>query len=78
MKYDEAVELRARAERAQDPESYKLAALAFDILEMSHAAERCRQREAHYRRLLSGEVAAEREIRIGANGKRPVAVVQRN
>ena len=43
-----ARQLRREAEQTQNPLKYDQAALAFDKLGMISAAERCRQRAAHY------------------------------
>ena len=49
MTYEHAVILRAQAETAQDPSLFERAAHAFDALDMTAAASRCRARAEYYK-----------------------------
>jgi hypothetical protein len=48
LSYSDAVQIRTYAETYADPYYFRMAAMAFDSLDMPYAACRCRARAEHY------------------------------
>jgi hypothetical protein len=51
LSYSDAMQIREYAEARADPYFYRMAAMAFDSLDMPNAAQQCRIRAKHYEAL---------------------------
>jgi hypothetical protein len=56
VNYHRYISIRSMAETGDDPEAYERAARALTALGMTCAAERCREREKHYKALFAKDL----------------------